>query len=304
MRAKPIPRAWHPTRARWHPLNYYEHHLGDYAEATAHLSFVEDAAYARCIRKYYATETALPADLRAVQRLIGARTDEERQAVETILKEFFVLEADGWHNKRCDLEISRYRDKQAKARRSADARWDAHRTQCELDAKASTSDANASKTDAKAMLSSLQSPVSIHQSKESKKEDPQTPSDADQVFEHWKAVWKHPHANFDLTRRKRIECRLKDFTADQLCQAISGFRNSPWHCGTAPNSDGTVYDGIETLLRDTEQVETGLRLMANPPRAPPKPENAMDRIRRLNGGSDDSRVIEHEPDKFPAISSW
>lgn len=26
-------------------MNYYEHHLGDYAEATAHLSFVEDAAY-------------------------------------------------------------------------------------------------------------------------------------------------------------------------------------------------------------------------------------------------------------------
>ena len=44
-------------------MNYYEHHLGDYAEATAHLSFVEDAAYSRLMRKAYATEK------RTVERL-------------------------------------------------------------------------------------------------------------------------------------------------------------------------------------------------------------------------------------------
>jgi len=92
-------------------MNYYEHHIGDYAEATLHLSFVEDAAYSRLIRKYYSTERPLPADLKQVQRLIGARTKEERQAVADILDEFFELEADGWHNKRCDAEIARYRGK-------------------------------------------------------------------------------------------------------------------------------------------------------------------------------------------------
>lgn len=30
---------------------------------------------------------------------------------------------DGWHNKRCDDEIFRYKDKQSKAKRSAEARW-------------------------------------------------------------------------------------------------------------------------------------------------------------------------------------
>ena len=52
-------------------MNYYEHHIGDYAEATAHLTFVEDAAYSRLIRKYYAAEKPMPADLKAVQRLVG-----------------------------------------------------------------------------------------------------------------------------------------------------------------------------------------------------------------------------------------
>jgi uncharacterized protein YdaU (DUF1376 family) len=106
-------------------VNYYEHHIGDYAEATAHLSFAEDAAYSRLIRKYYATEKALPADPRHVQRLVGARTKEEREAVDSVLAEFFVLLDDGWHQPRCDSEISRFQDKQAKAKRSANARWNA-----------------------------------------------------------------------------------------------------------------------------------------------------------------------------------
>lgn len=123
-------------------MNYYEHHLGDYAQATAHLSFVEDAAYSRLIRKYYAQEKPLPVDLAATQRLVGARTKEEKDAVETVLAEFFELRDTGWHNKRCDEEVERYLDKQLKAKRSANARWNrelqhsdgnanAMRTQCE-----------------------------------------------------------------------------------------------------------------------------------------------------------------------------
>jgi uncharacterized protein YdaU (DUF1376 family) len=91
-------------------LNYIEFHIGDYAEATAHLTFVEDAAYIRMLRKYYSTEKPLPADLKAVQRLVAARTKEEREAVETVLNEFFTLQGDGWHNSRCDAELARFKD--------------------------------------------------------------------------------------------------------------------------------------------------------------------------------------------------
>lgn len=91
-------------------MNFYKHHIGDYAQATAHLSFVEDAAYSRMLRKYYAEESALPADVKAVQRLVGARTREERAAVETVLHEFFELREDGWHNKRADAELAEQRD--------------------------------------------------------------------------------------------------------------------------------------------------------------------------------------------------
>lgn len=91
-------------------MNYYEHHIGDYAEATSHLSFVEDSAYSRLIRKYYATEKPIPSDISEAVRLVGAKNRHERNAVEKILKEFFVLETDGWHQQRCDEVIRDYLD--------------------------------------------------------------------------------------------------------------------------------------------------------------------------------------------------
>ena len=94
-------------------MNYFELHIGDLTEATAHLSMLEDGAYGRLLRKYYATEKPLPADIRQVQRLVGARSKEEREAVEAVLQEFFELQDDGWHQQRCDAEIAAFHEKQA-----------------------------------------------------------------------------------------------------------------------------------------------------------------------------------------------
>lgn len=143
-------------------MNFYEHHLGDYAEATAHLTFVEDAAYGRLIRKYYATEQPIPADLKAAQRLVGARTREEREAVQSVLEEFFTLQTDGWHNERCDLELKRYLDKRSKARSSAEVRWNAVRPHSDgtADAMRPHSDGNAKASGTHNGRNALQSPVS------------------------------------------------------------------------------------------------------------------------------------------------
>jgi len=106
-------------------MNYYEHHIGDYAEATSHLTFIEDATYIRLLHKYYATEKPLPAEIASVQRLIKAKTKEEKSSVVTILKEYFSLSDDGWRQTRCDHEITRFKAKQLKAKRSAEGRWQA-----------------------------------------------------------------------------------------------------------------------------------------------------------------------------------
>ena len=89
-------------------MNYYEHHIGDYDAATAHLSMLEDAAYSRLMRLYYRKEAPIPADLAVVCRLVRASSKDERAAVQAVLSEFFELREDGWHQPRCDSDILSY----------------------------------------------------------------------------------------------------------------------------------------------------------------------------------------------------
>lgn len=91
-------------------MNYFELHIGDYDQATAHLSACEDGIYMRLIRWYMASEAPLPADIKQVQRRVRAHSKEERTAVQTVLAEFFVLTPDGYRQHRCDEEISQFKD--------------------------------------------------------------------------------------------------------------------------------------------------------------------------------------------------
>lgn len=91
-------------------MNYYEHHIGDYDSATAHLSLVEDGVYGRLLRVYYRTEQAIPADIKQACRLVRAQSKAERDAVADVLREFFELRDDGWHQHRADEEIARYHE--------------------------------------------------------------------------------------------------------------------------------------------------------------------------------------------------
>jgi len=134
-------------------MNYYPFHIGDYASATRHLSWDEDAAYRRLLDIYYTTEKPLPVDMRAIFRLVMASTDAHREAVKTVVNEFFELTDSGWVNGRADAEIAAMRDKQQKQRDRANKRWhklDAERgialalpRHVDCDAAASKNDANA-----------------------------------------------------------------------------------------------------------------------------------------------------------------
>ncbi|WP_313622842.1 YdaU family protein [Achromobacter sp.] len=92
-------------------MNYYSHNIGDYAQATTHLSLIEDAIYSRLLRRYYAEEQPIMDNMPQVFRWVGARTEEEKEATAQILGEFFDLRDGHWHNKRADVEIAAYRVK-------------------------------------------------------------------------------------------------------------------------------------------------------------------------------------------------
>jgi uncharacterized protein YdaU (DUF1376 family) len=100
-------------------LNYYPFNVGDYAAHTAHLEPMEDLAYRRLLDQYYLREGPLPADIQATAKLVRMRS--MAADVEAVLREFFTLTDEGWRHSRCDAEVEKMQDKQAKARASAEA---------------------------------------------------------------------------------------------------------------------------------------------------------------------------------------
>ena len=104
-------------------MNYYPFHIGDYASATRHLSWDEDCAYRRLLDAYYTSEKPLPLEERSICRLVLATTPEQRQAVMTVLSEFWERTDAGWVNRRADAEIAEMRIKQQKQRDKANKRW-------------------------------------------------------------------------------------------------------------------------------------------------------------------------------------
>jgi uncharacterized protein YdaU (DUF1376 family) len=137
-------------------MNYYEHHLGDYMRDTAHLSLIEDAVYRRLIDAYYAREAPLPKELSECCKLARISKKVERDAVQYVLKEFFVLAEDGYRQKRCDEVIAKYKDKKNKAKASAEARWGA----CQSD---SERNASAMRTHSEGNAPNNQTPVTSNQ---------------------------------------------------------------------------------------------------------------------------------------------
>lgn len=90
-------------------MNYYPHHIGDFNSATRHLTRLERSVYRDMLDLYYDTEVPLTLDMDALCRLLIARSNKERTAVEQVLNEFFTETAEGWRHSRCDTEIEKYR---------------------------------------------------------------------------------------------------------------------------------------------------------------------------------------------------
>jgi len=100
-------------------MNYYPHHIGDFNNATRHLTRVERALYRDLIELYYDTEQPLPAgDIRAIARLVLAFDDGEIGIVRAVLDEFFTLDGDVYRHSRCDAEIAKYRGNIANKKRA------------------------------------------------------------------------------------------------------------------------------------------------------------------------------------------
>lgn len=87
-----------------------------------------------------------------------------------------------------------------------------------------------------------------------------THDDIQTVFEHWvTTTWtgKGVRPKLSPKRRQRIKSRLKDWSVQQLQDAISGYAADPFYSG---EKDGKPKLELVNRLASTEEVERGLSL--------------------------------------------
>lgn len=95
-------------------MHYYKFNIKDWTRDTAHLSVEEEGVYRRLLDHYYESEKPIPQETKPVIRRLRLAGHEE--AVGIVLGEFFTLEEDGFHHRRCDEEIAKYHSKASASR--------------------------------------------------------------------------------------------------------------------------------------------------------------------------------------------
>ena len=95
-------------------MHYYSFNISVWALHTSHLTVEEEGVFRRLLDHYYDTELPIPKITQPVIRRL--RLGDHEPTVATILKEFFILSSDGWHNLRADMEIKDYHIKGDTAR--------------------------------------------------------------------------------------------------------------------------------------------------------------------------------------------
>lgn len=198
-------------------MNYYPFHLGDYLAHTAHLDPIEDIVYRRMLDLYYLREAPLPHDPAEIARLIRMRDAADK--VQSVLVEFFDDAVDGWRHARCDEEIGRMQEKQAKARASAAASVNARSANAQRSL-------NGRSTNAERTLNERSTDVQLPTPTPTPTPSPPKPPKGPDLFdEFWTA---YPRKVGKDAAHKAFEKRKPDRAAvDRMLAAIAQQKQSP-----------------------------------------------------------------------------
>lgn len=238
-------------------MNFFSFHIGDYTSHTAHLSHLEDLAYRRLLDLYYRQERPISTDIEEVARLI--RMKDQAIEIEVVLREFFVLEAEGWRNFRADAEIERANEKRAKARASAEVsvrvRQGARSASVGLDTNERRADVERTPSGRSAPI-----PKTIPKTitKEKKQEPPVGVSDS--VWSDFVILRKNKRAPITETAIKGIEkearrasMSLNDVLALCCSRGWSGFK-AEWLDGARSSNPSTSLAAARTIFGDERRL--------------------------------------------------
>lgn len=99
-------------------MHYYQFNIADYRKDTTHLSMLEHGAYRQLLDWHYLEQAPIPLETEVVFRRLSARTEEERSAIEIVLKELFTRTDKGYIQHRVMREIEQYEAKAERARQA------------------------------------------------------------------------------------------------------------------------------------------------------------------------------------------
>lgn len=91
----------------------------------------------------------------------------------------------------------------------------------------------------------------------------ETQTEIKNIFMYWKKKMNHPHSKLDNKRERRITEALKNYSTEQLIQAIDGCALTPYNMGE--NDNQQRYDDIELILRDASRIERFINNSITPP---------------------------------------
>ncbi len=107
--------------------NWYPFYVGDYARKTSHLTLEQHGAYRLLLDYYYSTGEPLPLDMKVIFRICRATSRRERDAISTIIEQFFDKTSTGFVSEKCQNEINKALNYSNTQSANAYAKWDAKR---------------------------------------------------------------------------------------------------------------------------------------------------------------------------------
>lgn len=112
-------------------VHFYQHNIGDFNNATRHLTRIERSIYRDMLELYYDTEQPLPKDIERIARRCLVEADHFNEMLD-VLNEFFELREDGYHNERADREIEAFKRMSNGGKKGAAARWGKQSTEVQV----------------------------------------------------------------------------------------------------------------------------------------------------------------------------
>lgn len=91
-------------------MHFYQFNIGDYRRDTSHLKPIEHYIHRTLIDWYYLDERPIPKETQVVMRRLNLGL-EFFENLQNVLKDFYVLRDDGYHQKRIDSDIASYHEK-------------------------------------------------------------------------------------------------------------------------------------------------------------------------------------------------